>query len=378
MFTQARYHEPLSVSVKRLIPALGAFFVLAASLAGCGSGIPGNSVASVAGNPITLQAFKHWMVVVAKFDAQQNGGPVLVPDNPPNFPNCVATARGYVPKSTPVKDLRQICNLYFKRYSSQVMGFLITGYWWQAEAARDHLSVSDAQVQKSYSQAIKAAFPSQAQYQAYQSQTSMTPQDILYRFRLEMVFRKLLTKQKTTVTQADINNYYTTHKSQFGTPETRDLRVVLARNQSDAQAAKAALSHGKSWAAVVKQYSIDAQSKAKGGVLSNVTQGSQDSALDSAAFSAPVNQLEGPVKSQYGYYVFEVTRIKAGTQQSLAQATALIRYTLTTQFQNSASSAVNNTSKKHWIGQTLCRPIYSMPDCSGYKAPKTGTTTTTG
>jgi foldase protein PrsA len=365
------------VSKKRLIPALGAFFVLAASLAGCGSGIPGNSVASVAGNPITLQAFKHWMVVVAKFDAQQNGGPLIVPDTPPNFPSCVKTARGYVQKSTSVKNLRQICNLYFKKYSSQVMGFLITGYWWQAEAARDHLKVSDAEVQKAYNQAVKAAFPSQAQYQAYQSQTSMTPQDILYRFRLEMVFRKLLSKQKTTVSQSDIANYYTSHKSQFGTPETRDIKVVLARNQADAQAAKAALSSGKSWDTVVKKYSIDAQSKAKGGLLSNVTQGSQDSALDAAAFSAPVNKLEGPVKSQYGYYIFEVSRVTPGTQQTLAQATPAIRYSLTTSFQNNASSAVNNISKKHWIGQTFCRPTYAMPDCSGYKAPKTGTTKST-
>ena len=51
--------------------ALGAFFAVAGGIAACGSSVPGNSVADVAGNPITLQAFNHWMYVAAKSQAAQ-------------------------------------------------------------------------------------------------------------------------------------------------------------------------------------------------------------------------------------------------------------------------------------------------------------------
>ena len=80
----------------RSITALGAFFVvLAVAIAGCGSsssGVPSDSVAVVAGNPITTKAFKHWMFVAAQGQAAQSpGSPVIVPD-PPNYTQCMADA----------------------------------------------------------------------------------------------------------------------------------------------------------------------------------------------------------------------------------------------------------------------------------------------
>ena len=55
----------------RRFAALGAFFVVGVVAAGCGSGVPGNSVADVAGNPITLRAFHHWLFVAAKSQSAQ-------------------------------------------------------------------------------------------------------------------------------------------------------------------------------------------------------------------------------------------------------------------------------------------------------------------
>jgi parvulin-like peptidyl-prolyl isomerase len=370
----------LRMTKRKLIPALGAFFVLALGLAGCGSGVPGNSVADVAGNPITLQAFNHWMLVAAKFQSAQNPGvPVIVANDPPDFKQCIASVRKQIPslKSQKTSQLRSDCNSLFKSYSGQVMNFLITAYWYQAEAARDHITVSDAQVQKAFNAAVKAQFPTPAQFQTFLTQTGQTRDDVIYRFRIQQVFSKLLAKQNTSVTQAQIQNYYKTHQSQFGTPQSRDIRIVLTNSQAQAQAAKSALQSGKGWDAVAKKYSIDSSTKNKGGLLTGVTPGSQDTALDSAAFSAASGKLEGPVKGQFGYYVFEVTKITKGTQQSLAQATPLIRQTLTAQAQNNAQSAVENRAKKHWLSKTQCRATYAMADCSGYKAPKTSTATST-
>jgi foldase protein PrsA len=363
----------------RGISALGAFFVVAVALSACGSGVPGNSVADVAGNPISTQAFNHWMFVAAKSQAAQSpGAPVIVPNDPPNFNNCVAQVRKQVPSlaKTTAKQLRSDCKQLFTQYSSQVMDFLIKGYWYQAEAARLHITVSNAQVQQAFTTAKNQQFPNPAQFNTFLSQTGQTINDILFRFRISQIFSKLLAKHTTTITPAVIQQYYNAHLSQFGTPETRNLRIVLTKTPAEANAAKAALSSGQSWNAVAKKYSIDPTSKNNGGQLTGVTKGQQDAALDSAAFSASVNKVLGPVKGQFGYYVFEVTAIKKATQQSLAQATALIRQTLSGQQQTTAQTAVDNVAKKHWLGQTSCRSQYAMADCSGYKAPKTSTAPT--
>jgi foldase protein PrsA len=337
-------------------------------------------VANVAGNPITLQAFNHWMFVAAKSQAAQSPGqPVIVPEDPPEFKQCIANVRKQIPQlaKTAEKTLKSDCANLFTSLSSQVMDFLIKAYWYQAEAARLHVTVSDAQVLKAFNTAKNQQFQTAAAYKAFLAQTGQTQDDILFRFRINQIYTKLLSRHNTTVTPAAIQAYYNSHKSQFGTPQTRDLRVILAKTAANAQAAKAALAHGQSWKTVAKKYSTDTSTQNNGGLLLGVVKGQQDTALDQAAFSSPQGIVFGPVKGQFGYYVFEVVKIHTSTQQTLAQATPTIRQTLAGLAQSSATTAVDNTAKKHWQTKTSCRGTYKMADCSGYKAPKTSSTGTT-
>jgi len=207
--------------------------------------------------------------------------------------------------------------------------------------------------------------------------------DILYRFRINEIVQKLVAKHNSTVTPAQIQSYYNAHSSQFGTQDSRNIRVVLAKNAADAAAAKKALDSGQSWAKVAKKYSTDPTTKNTGGLLTGVTKSQADPALASVAFTAPLNQITGPVKGQFGYYVFDVIKDTPATHQSLAQATPLIKQQLTSTQQQSAQTAVDSHAKKDWLSQTSCRSGYAMADCSGYTAPKTATTgsstgTTTG
>jgi foldase protein PrsA len=304
---------------------------------------------------------------------------VIVPNDPPNFDRCIAQARAEIPSlaKTPTKALRADCKQLFTALSSQVLDILIKNYWYQAEAARDHIKVTNAQVQNAFNAAKAQSFATNAQFQTFLSQTGRTMQDILFQFRAQQAFQKLLARRNTAVTAAAIAAYYNSHLSQFGTPETRNIRIVLAKNAAQANAAKAALASGHSWNAVAKKYSTDPTSRNNGGLLAGVAKGQEDAALDNAAFAAPANKLLGPVKGQFGYYVFDVTKINPSTQQTLAQATPLIRQTLIGQRQTNAQTAVDNAARKHWLRQTLCRSAYAMADCSGYKAPKTSTSTTT-
>ena len=225
--------------------ALGAFFVVAVALSGCGSGIPGNAVADMAGNPISTTAFKHWMYIAAKgSSAQTPGAPVIVPSDPPNFDTCISQVKAQIPtfaKGKTDAQIRTACKQLFTSLSGQVMDFLIRAYWYQAQAKKLGITVSDADVNKAFAAAKKQQFPTAAAFNTFLSQSGQTLNDIMFRVRVNEIYKKLLAKHQSTVSAAAIQTYYNSHTSQFGKPETRNIRIVRTNTLKAANAAKAAL-----------------------------------------------------------------------------------------------------------------------------------------
>ena len=119
---------------------------------------------------------------------------------------------------------------------------------------------------------------------------------------------------------------------------------------------------------MAKKYSIDQASKAQGGKLPAVAKGQQEKALDTAIFNAKKGKLVGPVKTQFGYYVFEVTKVNKATQQTLDQAKATIKQTLASQNQQKALDSFVKSFRKRWKAKTECRDAYRTQDCKN--APK--------
>jgi foldase protein PrsA len=369
------------VRPRRIISALGAFFVLALLLAACG-GVPGNSVARVDDTAIKKSTFDHW-ITVAALSSQTPGSTsgVTIPDAP-NYTKCIAAKRTQQPKPTAGQpqqtdaQLKAACDQDFKSLQQQVMQFLISAQWIQGEANDLGIHVTDKDVQKEFQKQKKQSFPKEADYAAFLKSSGMSQNDILLRVKLDLLSNKIrakVTKGKTNVTEAQIAAYYAANKSRFGQPQRRDLLVVLTKTQANANKAKAALASGQSFASVAKKYSIDTASKAQGGKLT-VSKGQQEQALDTAVFAAKPGVVAGPVKTQFGYYVFKVTKNTAGTQQSLDQARASIKSLLTTQNQQKALQAFVKKFQKKWKSRTDCRKAYVVQTCNN--APKQSTTST--
>jgi foldase protein PrsA len=174
--------------------------------------------------------------------------------------------------------------------------------------------------------------------------------------------------------QKEIKAYYEQHKSQYGQPERRNILIVLTKTQAQAEAAKKEIQSGKSFASVAKKSSIDPVSKAAGGSLPGVVKGQEEKALDAAVFGAKLNVLGGPIKTPFGYYVYEVKKTLPANQQPLSQVQSSIQQQITAQKQQKALSEFVKNFRKKWTGRTECRSEYSVQDCKGYKAPKTSAT----
>jgi foldase protein PrsA len=197
------------------------------------------------------------------------------------------------------------------------------------------------------------------------------------RVRLDTLSNKIrekVTKGKDNVSDAEIAAYYNKNKERFAQPERRDLRIVLTKGEAKAKQAKQAIESGQPFAKVAKKYSIDQASKAQGGKLPAVAKGQQEKALDAAIFKAKKGELTGPVKTQFGYYIFEVMKVAKASQQTLAQATPTIKQTLASQNQQKALDKFVKSFRKRWKAKTDCREGYRTQDCKN--APKATPTPT--
>jgi len=365
------------IKAARTALSLCAIAGVGATFAACG-GVPGNAVATVDGDSIDKADFSHWMAVAAKSTGAANAA---VPDPEAGYAKCIAAKRKATPapaKGQPkVTDaqLKTQCKQEYDQLRNQVLQLLISFKWIQGEADAMNVKVTDAEVKKSFDEQKKQSFPKEADYQKFIKQSGQTQEDILQRVKLDLLSNKIrdkVVKGKDTVSDKAISDFYNKNKARFAQPEKRDLRVVLTKGKGDADKAYAALKSGDSWTTVAKKYSIDDTSKASGGKLPAQAKGTLDADLDKAVFAAKKNDLQGPVKTQYGYYVFTVTGVTPASQQTLAEAKETIKQTLQSQNQQTALDKFVKDFTARWKAKTECSEGYKTSDCkNGPKATPT-------
>ena len=368
--------------------ALCAFFVVPAlALSACGgSDVPGNAVARIGDQSIKKTTFTHWMQIAAVSQAGQqpsSGGKPQVPDAP-SFKQCIAQKKAAAPK--PAKgqpeptdaQLKGQCQTEYNGLRDQVMSFLILSTWADQEAPKQGIKVTDKEVQDQIDQAKQQAFPNPADFQKFLQRSGLTEADVFFQQRTQLLQQKItqkVTKGKDKVTDQQAADYYNKNKERFAQPERRDLRIVLTKSRAKAEQAKRAIRSGQSFASVAKRFSIDQASKNQGGKLAGVSKGQQEKALDTAIFSAKKGELVGPVKTQFGWYVLEVTGITPGRQQSLEQSKASIKQILASENQRKALENFGKSYRKRWKGATSCRDGYVTQDCKNAPKQKVGATT---
>jgi foldase protein PrsA len=361
---------------KLLLP-LAALALGAAAFAGCGNDVPAGAVAKVGDATITQDEFDKWLNTAARGNAQ--GGAAVAPD-PPDFKTCVAAkAKTPVPKGQkkPTDDaLKKQCKTEYDNLKREVMQFLIQAEWVEQEAADQNIKVTDKEIKKSFEDQKKQAFPNDKQYKQFLASSGMTEDDILFRVKLDQLQQKLtqkITEDAKKVSDEDVSAYYEKNKKRFAQPERRDLRVVLTKTEAKANQAKKALDSGQPFKKVVKQYSIDEASKSQAGLLPAVSEGQQEKAFDEAIFSADKGKLQGPVKTQFGWYVFKVEKVTKASQQTLEQSKETIKNLLRSQRQQKALDAWIKSFREDYKDMTDCADDYRVAECKN--APKDETNT---
>jgi parvulin-like peptidyl-prolyl isomerase len=323
--------------MRRLL--LIAVFSLAVVAAGCGGSTTANlgadDVAVVGSMQVTKVQFQELMARAKKsYDTQKRA-----------FPK---------PGSTEYEQLK-----------GQAITFLVQQAEVEEQAESMGIEVSDAKVDKEIARYKKQFYGgSEERYKKAVEQQGLTAEQAREAIRQQLVSQALFKKVtgSVKVNDADIKEYYATHKTQYVQPESRDVRHILVPKKSLADSLYAQLKAGANFAQLAKRYSKDPGSASNGGKLS-VSKGQTVPEFDKAAFSLKKGELSKPIKTQYGYHIIQaLSAIKPSTSTPLSKVRASIKQQLEQQKKNDKVTKWLEDTKKDYCDGKIKYQVGYQPN----------------
>ena len=162
--------------------------------------------------------------------------------------------------------------------------------------------------------------------------------------------------------QEEVERFYEENKAaQFTSPETRCARHILFNKDQREQAeeVKGRLQDAGDFAQLAQEFSQDPGSAENGGDLGCLGRGETVPDFEEAVFGAERGEIVGPVETEFGYHLIEVTDVREEATQPLSEVEAQIRDQLTTEAQTEEFTAWLQRQKEQ-------RNVKYLP---GYKPP---------
>jgi parvulin-like peptidyl-prolyl isomerase len=241
----------------------------------------------------------------------------------------------------------------YETLKSQAIGFLLQQAEFKQEAEARGIEITDEKVDKRIADLKKQFYGgSEKRFQDALKQQGLTEEQARESLRTSLISEELFKKitEDVEVTDQEIKAYYDSHKSQYGQPESRDVRHILVQKKSLADRLYGQLKSGANFAVLAKRYSKDPGSASNGGKLT-VSKGQTVPEFDKTAFELKKGQLAAPIKTQYGYHIIQaLSDIKPAQSTPLSKVKASIKQQLEQQQKNDATTKWVEKTKKYYCG----------------------------
>ncbi len=330
-----------------------AFCVLVLVVAGCG----GTSTATLNSNDAAVVGSK--AVTKDQFQSLMNRAQKSYESQKRPFPK---------PGSTEYEQLK-----------GQAVTFLIQRAEFEQEAETMGIKITDDKVNKRIAQLKKQFYGNSDQrYLKTLKQQGLTEDQAKEEVKAQLISEELFKKVtgSVKVSSDEVKAYYNSHKSQYGQPQTRDVRHILVAKKALADSLYAQLKGGANFAKLAKKYSKDPGSASNGGKLT-ISKGQTVPAFDKTAFSLKTGELSPPIHTQYGYHIIQaLSAVKAAQTTSLGKVQASIKQQLEQQRKNDAMTKWVDDKKKSFCKSGIKYQIGYQPNPDPC-ATLTGSTTTT-
>lgn len=133
---------------------------------------------------------------------------------------------------------------------------------------------------------------------------------------------------EVSVPNADVRDAYDRDPGAWAQPERRGIRTIVTASRAAARRAVERLRRGADFAREAQRSSLDASTRDSGGDLGVLRRRDLDPVFGAVAFTARQNVLFGPLRTELGWYIGEVTSIEEA-RTSFSDLRADIRASLT-------------------------------------------------
>ena len=263
----------------------------------------------------------------------------------------------------------------FEEAVQQIMPTLVEFEIAKAYAEENGITVSESEVNQEI-ETIRDQIVEQARAQgmnvgrekAFQQaleQAGLTEEELREQIREQLPVQKVQVRVAgdAEASQEEVEKFYEENKKlQFTTPEQRCARHILFNKdqREKAEEVKGQLQNGADFAKLAKEFSQDPAGAENGGDLGCLGKGETVPSFEEAVFNARQGEIVGPVESEFGYHLIEVTDIKERSTQPLSEVETQIREQLSTDEQAQKFSAWVQEQKEQ-------RDVKYLP---GYKPPE--------
>ena len=225
-------------------------------------------------------------------------------------------------KLDPLKDVEKV-----KRLERSILESMVDQKIILKKAEIDSVSVEENEVDLALDQQIQMLISQAGGEEKAEEVLGQTLKSFRREFWYEMRDRLLSEKYQqqlinsVKVTRLDVLDFYNTYKDSLPTlPLKAKIRHCLIKVKPSEKAKKSSilflnslkerLKKGESFADLAEKYSEDPGSRSNGGKLGWVERGSLVKSFETAAFTAPINQVTKPIESEFGYHLIEALQKK--------------------------------------------------------------------
>jgi foldase protein PrsA len=255
------------------------------------------------------------------------------------------------------------------------LGELLQSIWLEGQAAEMGIEVTPKEVSAELTKIKEQSFESsEKKFQEFLKESHFTEADVLDRVKLQVLSNQVqeqIRNEASSPSSGEIQEYYEAAKSsQFTTPESRDIRLVVNKDKSKVEEAKAALEKDdsvESWEKVAKKYSSDPATKNKGGLQAAITEGGVSEPLNKEVFAAEQGELTGPLRESRGFAIFEVAKITPATVQELEAVESQISTQLEEQAAQQSFARFVRNWESLWSSRTFCDADVAIERCANYE-----------
>ena len=339
--------------------------VLALAVASCGG--PGDDEVAVIKAPsgevsISQAEFKRYLGQQLTQD-QGKALNEITPLNPPAFKECIAAKREALPEGSQRSgndaSLKKECAAEYKTSSETAFTRMINLYWMKSESERRDLPLRKSALARERQTLIDQTFQGEKNYKEFLQQSGLTEKDVELNLIAGLAQQQIIADATEGTdaepTENELRREFRLKREQLVQPETRDLRVIKAKNEADAKAAKAAIEAGKSWKDVAKQYSTDTLTKEQGGSVIATTQADQPVEFAGTVFKAKAGELLGPIKGSLdAWWVVKVQKVTPEVQPKFEEQKQSLASQLQQTRQQEAIQKLSTSFQRRWANNTSC------------------------